>query len=125
MAANSHVFHWLDYVIFAASLGMGLVIGVYYGFAGKRQKSTEDFLMGGRKVSVVPMALSIEATFMSAIIILGGTAEVYSSGTMMFTWTLSDFISLPLLVLIFVPFFRRNPYAVSGYEVRITSEFMS
>ncbi len=119
MANDVPVFHWFDYLVFAASLAIGAVIGLYYACTGSKQKTVEDFLMGGRQLGVVPIALSIQATFTSAIIILGGTAEVYSHGTMMFTWWMvADIITVPLLVIIFIPFMRHNPLAISGYEVR-------
>ena len=115
------VFHWADYVIFVMSLVVSAVIGIYYGCTGKKQSSVEEFLMGNRRLGVIPVALSIQATFLSAIFILGGTTEVYLFGTMMFMWIFSDIISIPLLVFIFIPYFRSNPKAVSAYQVNVDS----
>ena len=112
------LFHWIDYVIFVTSLIIGAAIGIYYGCFNKSQNSVEGLLMGNRKLGVLPVALSIQATFVSAIIILGGPSEVYSYGTMIFMWILSDVISIPLLIFIFVPYFRSNPKTVSVYQVQ-------
>ena len=117
--AYARIFHWIDYVVFGASLAIGAIIGVYYGCFGKRQKTVEEFLMGNRKLGIVPVALSIQATYMSAIFILGGTAEVYAFGTMMFMLVLSDVISIPVTIFVLVPFIRHNPLAINAYQVRI------
>ena len=60
-----------DYVIFALSLVASLGIGVYSAFTGKKQKTTDDFYFGSRDLNVVAVALSMAATFLSAIAILG------------------------------------------------------
>ena len=46
------------------------------------QKNTEDFLLGSRKMSVFPVTMSLMASFLSAITMLGTPAEVYVSGSM-------------------------------------------
>ena len=44
------------------------------------QKNTEEFLMASRSMSTLPMTLSLIASFMSAITLLGTPAEMYVSG---------------------------------------------
>jgi len=68
-----------NYAVFAAMLLISVLIGVYFWWKG--QKSTEEFLMGGRSMGTVPMTLSLVASFMSAITLLGTPAEMYVSGT--------------------------------------------
>ncbi|KFZ50459.1 Sodium-coupled monocarboxylate transporter 1, partial [Antrostomus carolinensis] len=60
-----------DYVVFAAMLLVSAVIGIYYAFAGGGQKTSKDFLMGGRSMSALPVSLSLTASFMSAVTVLG------------------------------------------------------
>lgn len=55
--ANLARFHWLDYAIFGATLLVSLLIGVFYAFKGKA--TTSDFLIGDRKMPVIPTALSL------------------------------------------------------------------
>ena len=52
-------FHWADYVVFAASLGISAGVGIYFGTAGKKQDSTEEFLMAGRSMNPIPVSVSL------------------------------------------------------------------
>ena len=52
-----------------------------YRFAGGRQATTEEFLMGDRQMSVLPVTLSLLASFISAITLLGTPSEVFLNGT--------------------------------------------
>ena len=69
-----------DYVVFAGMLLISAVIGIYYAFAGRGQKTSKDFLMGGRRMTAVPVAMSLTASFMSAVTVLGTPSEVYRFG---------------------------------------------
>ncbi len=42
--------------------------------------ATDEFLMGGRKMPVLPIALSLLTTFLSGIVLLGTPAEIYQKG---------------------------------------------
>ena len=66
-------FGWEEYFIFALMLGVSAGIGVFYWFKG--QKTTADFLLGGKSMGVFPMTMSLVASFMSAITLLGKVAE--------------------------------------------------
>lgn len=65
-----------DYVVFALMLVVSASIGVYYAWVDRGQESSEDFLMGGRKLTALPVSLSLTASFMSAITVLSNPAEV-------------------------------------------------
>merc|ERR1719312_441598 len=54
-------------------------IGVYFWWKGR--KNTEEFLMASRSMGTIPMTMSLVASFMSAITLLGTPAELYVSGT--------------------------------------------
>merc|ERR1719427_644998 len=54
-------------------------IGVYFWWKG--QKNTEEFLMASRSMGTIPMTMSLVASLMSAITLLGTPAELYVSGT--------------------------------------------
>ena len=62
-------FSFIDYIVFILTIIGSLAIGAYYGI--KENKTTEDFLMAGRSMSPIPVALSLIATFISSISILG------------------------------------------------------
>ena len=68
-----------NYAVFAAMLLVSASIGVFFWWRG--QKNTEEFLMASRSMGTLPMTLSLVASFMSAITLLGTPAEMYVSGT--------------------------------------------
>ena len=71
--------HWADYLVFALFLIGMMAPGLYYGLIGSKQaKTTEEFLVGSRDNSILPVAVSILSSFLSAILILGTPAEVYT-----------------------------------------------
>src|SRR6218665_1575498 len=72
---------WPDYLILVAFLVMPLGIGIYHYFTGGRRKTISEFIMASRSLRVLPTALSLTASFQSAIMILGATAEMYSYGS--------------------------------------------
>uniref|UniRef100_A0A4W6DYG4 Solute carrier family 5 member 8 n=1 Tax=Lates calcarifer TaxID=8187 RepID=A0A4W6DYG4_LATCA len=67
-----------DYVVFALMLVVSAAVGVYYAWADRGQRSSGDFLMGGRRLTALPVSLSLTASFMSAITVLSNPAEVRS-----------------------------------------------
>lgn len=53
-------FSLFDYFMFVIMLFLCILIGIYFGFM--RNNNTEsDYLMGGRTMSVIPIALSLVA----------------------------------------------------------------
>nr|XP_033806558.1 sodium-coupled monocarboxylate transporter 1-like [Geotrypetes seraphini] len=96
-----------DYVVFAAMLVISAAIGIYYAFAGGGQKTTKDFLMGGRSMSAVPVALSLTASFMSAVTVLGTPAEVYRFGAMYAVFAISYTLVIIISSEVFLPVFYR------------------
>ena len=81
-------FHWADYVIFISFLCISFGIGVYHSLTGGKQRTTMEFIMADRKLRIIPTVLSIVMSYVSAIMIVGTTAEIYSYGTMMMLWFL-------------------------------------
>lgn len=71
-----------DYLVIAAVLMVSTCIGIYYALAGGRQRTTKEFLLADRNMNPVPVALSLVASFISAITVLGTPAEVYRHNTM-------------------------------------------
>jgi solute carrier family 5 (sodium-coupled monocarboxylate transporter), member 8/12 len=55
-------FSGFDYVFFLFMLFLCVLIGMYFGFVKKKEASAEsEYLMGGRKMSVFPISLSLIA----------------------------------------------------------------
>ncbi|KFV08869.1 Sodium-coupled monocarboxylate transporter 1, partial [Pterocles gutturalis] len=103
-----------DYVVFAAMLLVSAVIGVYYAFAGGGQKTSKDFLMGGRSMTAIPVALSLTASFMSAVTVLGTPAEIYRYGAIFCIFAITYGLVVLCSAEIFLPVF---------YKLGITSTY--
>ncbi|XP_076861034.1 sodium-coupled monocarboxylate transporter 1 isoform X2 [Brachyhypopomus gauderio] len=96
-----------DYVVFASMLVVSAGIGVYYAFAQGGQHSSTDFLVGGRSMTAVPVALSLTASFMSAITVLGTPVEVYFYGAIFILTCLSYILMVVIGSELFLPIFYR------------------
>ncbi|CAL1269225.1 unnamed protein product [Larinioides sclopetarius] len=75
-----------DYVVIGSMLSVSALVGLFFRFTGGRQKTTDEFLMGGRNMHIGPVAFSLMATYMSAISVLGVPSETYLYGTQFVLW---------------------------------------
>ncbi|XP_030070517.1 sodium-coupled monocarboxylate transporter 1 isoform X2 [Microcaecilia unicolor] len=103
-----------DYVVFAGMLLISATIGVYYAFAGGGQKTSKDFLMGGRSMTAVPVALSLAVSFISAITVLAVPAEIYRFGAMFSVFAISYTFVVIISSELYLPVF---------YKLGITSSY--
>ena len=69
-AIKAH-FATADYVIFVLMIVVSILIGIYVGFRGLRNDSTKEYLIGGRKMHPIPVALSLTGGITSALSVLG------------------------------------------------------
>lgn len=113
-----------DYVVFAAMLLVSAIIGIYYAFAGGGQKTSKDFLMGGRSMSALPVALSLTASFMSAVTVLGTPAEIYRYGAIFCIFAITYGLVVLCSAEIFLPVFYKLGIT-STYEVRWSRRSLS
>ncbi|XP_066524968.1 sodium-coupled monocarboxylate transporter 1 [Hoplias malabaricus] len=105
--ASAASFTAWDYVVFILMLVISAAIGVYYAFAQGGQHSPRDFLVGGRSMTAVPIALSLTASFMSAIVVLGTPVEVYCYGASFVLTCLSFILMVGVSSELFLPIFYR------------------
>eukprot|EP00118_Oscarella_pearsei_P012686 m.95500 g.95500 ORF g.95500 m.95500 type:complete len:618 (+) comp36852_c0_seq16:81-1934(+) len=110
---SQYKFTALDYVIFGISIAVSLSIGLFFSL--KKQKTTNDYFMAGRSMKSFPIAMSLLASFMSAVSILGLPSEVYFYGIQYWMVILSYFIIMPLVVLVYIPVFH-GLKLTSAYE---------
>ncbi|CAL7942190.1 unnamed protein product [Xylocopa violacea] len=106
---------WEDYLVIAATLCISVGIGIYYRFSGGRQKTMEEYFIASRSMSVVPVGVALVVSFMSAITLLGVSAENYTYGTQFVVINLSYLIGTPLVCYGFLPVFFKLQ-ATSAYE---------
>ncbi|XP_050399603.1 sodium-coupled monocarboxylate transporter 1 [Patella vulgata] len=111
--ATVNRFGWPDYVVLASVPVISLMIGLYQGLR-RRKQTTEDYLMGGRDMSFLPVAFSVLASFLSAISVLGAPVEIYVFGASFWVNALSYFISVPITAHVFIPLF---------FKLKITSAY--
>ncbi|XP_054710071.1 sodium-coupled monocarboxylate transporter 2-like [Uloborus diversus] len=109
------VFSTIDYVVFALMLAISAGIGVWYAFADRKKSNTQEFLMGGRSLSVLPVAMSVLASFMSAITLLGTPAEIYNYGTQYIMINIAFCFVVPSTAYLYLPVFY-NLQVTSAYE---------
>ena len=107
-------FHTADYAVFGITLAISAFIGLYHAIRDRKRNTTDVYLLAGRGMHPFPVAMSLTATFISAITILGTPSEVYVHGTM-YLWLCFGFIITATgAAHIFVPIF---------YNLGVTSVF--
>ena len=115
MVIHAH-FSAVDFVVFSLILLASMGIGIFFSRSGGAQQSNNEYLMAGRSMSSVPVAMSVLASFVSSIAILGTPAEVYTFGFQYWVQSLTNFISVPVMAWVFLPVFY-NLRLTSSYEV--------
>ena len=113
MESVSTLFHWADYLVLTLVLIASCSVGVYYGFF-KRSTTTEDYLMADRSMPVIPVAVSLYVSWVSAISFLGDPVEVYMKGSIQMAILIGYVLGLLVGALFFAPRFHR---------LRLTSVF--
>ncbi|XP_021234699.1 sodium/iodide cotransporter, partial [Numida meleagris] len=96
-----------DYGVFGLMLLVSTGIGLFHGLSKGGQKTSEDFFMGGRRMAAVPVGLSLSASFMSAIQVLGVPAEAYRYGSKFLWMCLGQLLNTLLTAHLFLPVFYR------------------
>ncbi|MDZ4197729.1 MAG: sodium/solute symporter [Kiritimatiellia bacterium] len=84
-------------------------------FFARRQKTSEDFFLAGRRMPWLPVALSMYASLTSATTYLVLPAMAYSAGTVLIVAGGISVVVAPLLIFFFYPAYRRAGVTTS-YE---------
>lgn len=104
-----------DYVVFAALFIVSSGIGVFFAIKERKKATSREFLVGGRQMSFGPVALSLTASFMSAVTVLGTPSEVYRFGASFFLFFIPYAIVIIFTSELFLPVFYRSGIT-STYE---------
>nr|KAF6308466.1 solute carrier family 5 member 6 [Myotis myotis] len=112
---KSTAFSPVDYVVFTLLLVLSLAIGLYHACRGWGRHTIGQLQMADRKMGCLPVALSLLATFQSAVAILGVPSEIYRFGTQYWFLGCSYFLGLLIPAHIFIPVFYRL-HLTSAYE---------
>ncbi|CAG2227538.1 SLC5A6 [Mytilus edulis] len=93
----------VDYVVFAISVAISIGIGIFQAMAGGKQKTTSEYLVGNRQMSIIPVTLSLIVSFESSIMMLAYPAEVYTYGIMFVMSSIGFLLAVLLGTRIVVP----------------------
>lgn len=98
--------NWMaEYAAFVIMLGLSLVIGLYYGCVSK-QNTVADYLLGGKHMSVFPITMSLVASHISGITLLGVPSEIYSNGTQyLIVGVVNNIVVIFTVIYIYLPVF--------------------
>lgn len=130
-------FHTLDYVVFGAMLMLSTGIGVYFGYFNKPKKSDDEdeddydqekkaadfgsksmmeYLLGSRKLKSFPVAMSLVASYISGVTVLGTPSEIYLYGTQYYLMIVPIFLMGFVVSYVYLPVFCSLQVG-SSYEV--------
>ncbi|XP_025262465.1 sodium-coupled monocarboxylate transporter 1-like isoform X2 [Camponotus floridanus] len=98
-------FGTLDYIMFAIMLVACGIVGIYFGFI-KKSSGEDEYLVGGRNMKTFPVSLSLIASFISGISLLGAPTEVYVHGTSFLFITCAVIIVGFVMSIVFLPVFH-------------------
>ncbi|XP_069915086.1 sodium/iodide cotransporter [Oryctolagus cuniculus] len=107
MAGARATFGAWDYGVFALMLLASTGIGLGVALARGGQRSAEDFFTGGRRLAALPVGLSLAASFMSAVQVLGVPAEASRYGLKFLWMCLGQLLNSLLTAALFLPVFYR------------------
>ena len=102
----------LDYAVMAVYFIALVVIGFYFS---RREKTSDDFFLGGGRVPWWAAGISIFGTVLSAITFLAVPAMAFSTDWVYLIGNLMVFVIAPIVVYLYLPFFRRLNIT-SAYE---------
>ncbi|XP_066591503.1 sodium-coupled monocarboxylate transporter 1-like isoform X2 [Prorops nasuta] len=94
-----------DYGVFAVMLIACGVVGIYYGFV-KKTSGEDEYLVGGRNMKTFPVSMSLIASFISGISLLGTPTEIYVHGTSYLFIGFGTFIVGFVMSSIYLPVFH-------------------
>ncbi|XP_050537051.1 sodium-coupled monocarboxylate transporter 2-like isoform X2 [Daktulosphaira vitifoliae] len=103
-----------EYAAFACMLGISILIGLYYGFVERKQSTVNDYLLGGKHMSVFPITMSLIASHISGITLLGVPSEIYVYGTQYLIVAIINIFIILIVIYVFLPVF---------YDLQLTSVY--
>ncbi len=104
---------WLDWLVLAAYAGLMLGVGVFFA---RRNKTADDYLLGGRRMSPIAVGLSLFATLLSTLSYLGYPGEMISYGPMMTLQLAAQPFIFVIVGYGLIPLLMRQP-VTSAYEI--------
>ncbi|CAH1117769.1 unnamed protein product [Phaedon cochleariae] len=111
---NKDLYHFeiVDYVVFSSMLLLSALTGLYYGCRSKYCKSESgqtlsEYLTGNRNLKPFPVALSLIASYVSGVTILGTPSDIYLFGTQYWLIVISIWLSGLVVSTVYLPVFLK------------------
>ncbi|KAH9370776.1 hypothetical protein HPB48_014728 [Haemaphysalis longicornis] len=112
MASGVHV---AEYVVFGVLMVANVMVGLYFSISRRaREAGASEAFLGGRSLGVVPLSLSVLASLVTAIGLVGFTAHFYRYGLHLLWASFTVFVLVPFIGRAVVPVI---------YRLRVTSVF--
>lgn len=107
--------HIAEYIVFGFLMTANLGIGLYFALYRRgRHTDTDETFLGSRSLGVLPLSLSILASMVTAIGIVGFTAHFYVYGMHLLWASVTVFVLVPFISRVIIPLI---------YKLGITSVF--
>ncbi|XP_064468934.1 sodium-coupled monocarboxylate transporter 2-like [Ornithodoros turicata] len=115
-----------DYCVLVIVLLISSLIGVFFAWKDRKSVNNKDFLVGNRQLQVFPVTMSMMASFLSAISMLGLPAESFVHGSQYYMTVIGCAIAIVLAAEVFLPvFYDMEMISVNQYlEKRYGSPFL-
>ncbi len=107
-----NAFGWLDYAVIGGYFVALVIMGLYFS---RRENSTDDYFLGGRRVPWWAAGISIYGTLLSAITFLATPATSYKGNWVYSVGNMLMVVIAPIVIYFYLPFFRRLEIT-SAYE---------
>jgi SSS family transporter len=116
-------FGLLDWAVLAAYMGVVIALGIR---AGRRERTGDDFFLGGRTMPVWAVALSVLATSQSAATFVGGPQQAYVGNLTYLAANIGALIAVLIVAAFFIPAYYRHGvtsvYELIGHHYGSTSQ---
>ncbi|XP_033235662.1 sodium-coupled monocarboxylate transporter 2-like isoform X1 [Drosophila pseudoobscura] len=119
--AKSYRFGIVDWMVFLGMTVLSTAVGIYFAIIKKSKPEQEEpkptvkhdfgsekmseYLLGSRNLKVLPVAMSLVASYISGVTILGTPSEVYYYGTQYWFITIAILLHGFAVVYIYLPVF--------------------
>ncbi|KRG02560.1 sodium-coupled monocarboxylate transporter 2 isoform X1 [Drosophila mojavensis] len=126
---DNYRFGTVDYIVFLGMIVLSTGTGIYFGCYKKSKKTIEEvepslpdsvdkprkqdfgsakmseYLLGSRQLKVFPVAMSLIASYVSGVTILGTTSEIYNYGTQYWFIAIAILLQGIAVAYIYIPVF--------------------
>lgn len=106
-----YAFGWSNYLVLVIYLLGLILLGIYFS---RREKTTAEFFLAGKRIPWWAAGLSIYATQLSAITFISVPTVAYTGNLVLTVAFLAIFLMAPIVVKYYLPFF---------YQLKITTAY--